>query len=166
MICTLDCADTLIEHDQFKQTLSLRELKAAMVKGAWRTMEDRAMNDFYYIFAGSANTPARVLEKLATHPACKVRRQLGGNPRTPRHLLVRLSYDWDYEVRASVGTNPASPLEVVEELAGDANADVRYAVAECRYTPFGLLQTLAADENPYVADCAQRTIKLLTKKGF
>jgi len=115
--------------------------------------------DFYYIFAGSPNTPQRVLTRLALCAKEKVRGRIAENRVTLAEILQVLAGDEHWEVRASVATNPTAPQEVVEILSRDENADVRYSMAECDHMQFHVLDRLANDENPYVAERARITLE-------
>jgi hypothetical protein len=75
--------------------------------------------------AENEDTPANILEFMATDEDIFVRKYIAGNQSTPPKILTILANDERELVRASVAKNPQTPLYILELLSNDEAAFVR-----------------------------------------
>lgn len=69
------------------------------------------------LFAESAQTPAAVLEDIATDRRIDLRAAVAGNSSAPEHVLSRLAHDSSADVRLAVLANPRVPAELAASIA-------------------------------------------------
>jgi len=102
--------------------------------------------------ARSRQTPAPLLEKLASDQDIVVRLRVASNSGAPPALLEKLSLsdDYDADTREAVADNTSCPVPVLERLAKDPDYEVRRAVARNHTTPDSILEDLTDDEHKLV----------------
>ena len=128
-----------------------------------------------YAIASNPNTPAAVLDKLATDEVDLIRRNVASNPNTSEATLLKLTNDsylavlcaalqnpnctsnilnllisnGDELLRRRIATN-TQDIDILSILVDDENADVRYEVAINPHTTSELLHKLVSDSDRFV----------------
>jgi predicted DNA-binding WGR domain protein/3-methyladenine DNA glycosylase AlkC len=100
--------------------------------------------------ASDLNSPAELLEQLASDPDLKVRREVAKNPRASVKALTILTADEIEQTRQAIAGHPLCSRPLLDQLAADPASGVRSAVAMHPLCSGTLLQKLAADPEPAV----------------
>lgn len=103
-------------------------------------------------------SPAAVLDFLATLDEPALLTRIAENPQTWSVTLARLAQSQHAEVRIAVAEHANTPIDVLNALIADECLDVRYSMAENPALASKMLQQLAVDENAYVGHRATRTL--------
>lgn len=101
--------------------------------------------------AENRNTPAAILERLASDKCDRVRMKVAKHRNTPIHILERLSNDKDEWVRKNITRNPRTSESALRNVLGNVSKDDSFwckeEVAKNPKTPVHVLEKLAF-ENP------------------
>jgi hypothetical protein len=114
-----------------------------------------------WLLATNPNTPAPILDRLASEDVVSLLERIAEHPRTRQATLARLATHENPRVRAAVAENPNIDKKTMWRLAGDIHPDVRLRLAESYSIPLPILQALSQDDNPYVQNRAKRTLNRL-----
>ena len=110
------------------------------------------------LIAGNPNTPAHILDELASHIDKRIAERVAENPRTSTETLSTLIEHEDADVRSAVANNINAPSHLILALVNDESPDGRYSLAENASLPLEYLEVLAEDENPYISCRARQTM--------
>jgi hypothetical protein len=114
-----------------------------------------------WLLATNPNTPAPILDCLASEDIVSLLERIAEHPRTRQTTLARLATHENPRVRAAIAENPNIDKKTMWRLAGDIHPDVRLRLAESYSIPAPILQALAQDDNPYVQSRARKTLNRL-----
>ena len=114
-----------------------------------------------WLLATNPNTPAPILDRLASEDVVSLLERIAEHPRTRQATLARLATHENPRVRAAVAENPNIDKKTMWRLAGDIHPDVKLRLAESYFIPVPVLQALASDDNPYVQSRARKTLNRL-----
>jgi len=113
---------------------------------------------FAHSLSQNENSPAGVLEALASNDADWMRENVAKNKSTPAKVLEALAKDSEWRVRWGVTQNDNAPTEVLDALSKDEQWTVRAGVARHGNTSPDVIRTLAGDANEAVVEAAQKLL--------
>jgi len=114
-----------------------------------------------WLLATDPNTPAAILDRLASEDVVTLLERIAEHPRTRQATLARLATHDNPRVRAAVAENPNIDKKTIWRLSRDSHPDVRLRLAEGYFLPVAILQFLADDDNLYVQNRARKTLDCL-----
>lgn len=117
----------------------------------------------FWLIAVSPETPAPVLDALASTGSASFLERIAENPNTWASTLSKLASSDSPKVRVAVAENPNTPASTMLQLSLDENVDIRYAVADNCNQAVTILEALTCDENCHVAARSRRTLQQLNK---
>lgn len=124
---------------------------------------DRETDYIRWLLATNPNTPAPILDRLASEDVVSLLERIAEHPHTRQATLARLATHDNPRVRAAAAENPNIDKKTMWRLAHDIHPDVRLRLAESYSLPVAILQVLAEDDNPYVQNRARKTLNRLNQ---